>query len=258
MTSPVQLAHPLVSVVTVCFNSEKTLRRTVDSVLGQTYPNLEYLVIDGGSTDGTLAILRSYGERLSFISEPDRGMYDAMNKGIRRARGKWIHLVNSDDWYATPEALALAVPHLADDRTTYFDLVRVYPDRAPVLQSRTVARWMLYVAAFLPHPTLIVGREQYELVGLYDPDLRIASDHDLILRMIRRFPPKHVPMVLSMMDQTGVSARALGVTLDEFAQVTIRHGLPAAIARTIQWFKSCWWGLRTFARSAAAKTLPSR
>ena len=180
--------------MTVCFNAEKTIRRTIDSVLAQTYPNLEYLVVDGGSTDGTLAILRSYEGRLSFTSEPDRGMYDAMNKGIRRARGKWIHLVNADDWYATPDALALAVPQLAEDRTNYFDLVRVYPDREPVLQSRTVSRWMLYIAAFLPHPTLIVSREQYERIGLYDPELRIASDHDLILRMIRYFPPKHSPI----------------------------------------------------------------
>ncbi len=239
--------RPLVSVVTVCFNAEKTIRRTIDSVLAQTYPNLEYLVVDGDSTDGTLAILRSYEGRLSFSSEPDRGMYDAMNKGIRRVRGKWIHLVNADDWYATPDALARAVPQLSEDRTNYFDLVRVYPDREPVLQSRTVARWMLYIAAFLPHPTLIVSREQYERVGLYDPELRIASDHDLILRMIRYFPPKHMPMVLSMMDQSGVSARALSTSLEEFTQVTIRHGVPAAIARTIQWLKSYWWGLRTSA-----------
>jgi glycosyltransferase involved in cell wall biosynthesis len=239
--------HPLVSVVTVCLNAEKTIRRTIDSVLAQTYPNLEYLVVDGGSTDRTLDILRSYEGRLSFTSEPDRGMYDAMNKGIRRVRGKWIHLVNADDWYATPDALALAVPQLTEDRTNYFDLVRVYPDREPVLQSRTVARWMLYIAAFLPHPTLIVSREQYERVGLYDPELRIASDHDLILRMIRNFPPKHIPMVLSNMDQTGVSARALSTSLEEFTQVTIRHGVPAAIARTIQWLKSYWWGLRTSA-----------
>ena len=214
---------------------------------GQTYPNIEYLVVDGASTDGTLAILRSYGERISFTSEPDRGMYDAMNKGIRRARGKWIHLVNADDWYAIPDALARAVPQLDKDRTNYFDLVRVYPDREPVLQSRDVSRWMLYIAAFLPHPTLIVAREQYERVGLYDAELRIASDHDLILRMIRHYPPRHIPIVLSNMDQTGVSARALSTSLEEFTQVTIRHGVPSAIARTIQWLKSYWWRLRASA-----------
>ena len=241
MTKAPTSAQPLVSVVTACFNAETTIRRTIDSVLGQTYPNIEYLVVDGASTDGTLAILRSYGDRISFTSEPDRGMYDAMNKGIRRARGKSIHLINADDWYASPDALALAVPHLESGRTTYFDLFRVYPDRDPVLQSRTVARWMLYVSAFLPHPSLIVGRDQYDEVGFYDPNLRIASDHDLILRLSRRLPPKHVPLVLSMMDQTGISARALSTSLNEFTEVTIRHGMPTVAAQAIRWLKAKWW-----------------
>ena len=241
---------PLVSVITVCFNAGRTIRRTIHSVLEQTYPNIEYLVVDGGSSDATLDILREYEGRLSFTTEPDRGMYDAMNKGIRRARGKWIHIVNADDWYASPDALARTVPQLAQDRTNYCDLIRVYPHREPVLQSREVSRWMLYIAAFLPHPTLIVAREQYDRVGLYDAELRIASDHDLILRMIRYFPPKHIPIVLSNMDQTGVSARALSTSLDEFTQVTIRHGVPTAVARAIKWLKSHWWGLRTSPRNA--------
>ena len=112
---------PLVSVITVCFNAGKTIRRTIHSVLEQTYPNIEYLVVDGGSSDATLDILREHEGRLSFTTEPDRGMYDAMNKGIRRARGKWIHIVNADDWYASPDALARTVPQLAPDRTNYCD-----------------------------------------------------------------------------------------------------------------------------------------
>lgn len=235
---------PLITVVTVCLNAEKTLQRTVDSVLSQTYANLEYLVVDGGSTDGTLALLHGYGERLRFISEPDRGMYDAMNKGIRLARGEWIHLLNSDDWYASPDALAKATPHLDARSTTYFDLVRSYPDRTEILQSRTVAPWMLHIAAFLPHPSLIVARAQYDQIGLYDPDLKIAADHDLILRMIRHFPPKHVPIVLTKMDQTGISARALSTSLEEFTQVSIRHGMPRPAAHLIQWMKTVWWRWR--------------
>ena len=237
-------AQPLVSVVTVCLNADKTIRWTIDSVLTQTYPNLEYLVVDGGSTDGTLAVLRSYEGRLSFTSEPDRGMYDAMNKGIRRARGKWIHLLNADDWYAAPDALARAVPHLADDRTNYFDLMRVYPHGGEVLQSRDVPRWSLYVSAFLPHPSLIVARTQYDKVGYYDPHLKIASDHDMILRLVQHFPPKHVPIVLTKMDQTGVSARLLGTSLDEFAIVTRRHGVPRPLAECIRWLKLVWWKAR--------------
>jgi len=245
--APGTSAAPLVSVVTVCFNAAKTLRRTIESVLGQSYPRIEYIVVDGGSTDGSLEILKQYPDRIGWISEPDLGVYDAMNKGIRRARGEWIHLLNADDWYAANDALERAVPHLEEDRTTYFDLVRAYADGRRLLQSREVRPWMLYVSAFLPHPSLIVARSQYDAVGLYDTSLRIAGDHDLILRLVQRFPPKHVPLALTVMDQAGISARQLDVTLDEFAIVTRRHGLPAPLALGVRRLKSIWWKARAHA-----------
>lgn len=240
-------AAPLISVVTVCFNAAKTLQRTIESVLGQGYPHIEYHVVDGGSTDGTLDILERYADRITSTSEPDLGMYDAMNKGIRCARGEWIHLLNADDWYAADDALERAVPHLDAQRTTYFDLVRAYPDGHRVLQSRAVRPWMLYISAFLPHPSLVVARSQYDAVGLYDTALSIAGDHDLILRLVQRFPPKHVPVPLTIMDQTGISARQLDVTLDEFAIVTRRHGLPAPVAQGVRRLKSLWWKARAHA-----------
>lgn len=236
---------PTVSVVTVSFNAARTIRRTIDSVLAQTHPILEYLVIDGGSTDGTLDILRSYGDRLRFVSEPDRGMYEAMNKGVTRSRGQWIHLLNADDWYVADDALARAVPHLDPNRTTYFDLFRAYPDGRRILQSRDVRPYMLYISAFLPHPSLIVARSQYDAVGLYDPELRIASDHDLILRLVRKFPPRHVRLPLTVMDQTGISARSLDTSLNEFSIVTRRHGLPAALVEAIRVLKVAWWKTRS-------------
>lgn len=238
---------PHISVVTVCLNAAMTIERTIDSVLAQTYPKLDYLILDGGSTDGTLDILGRYGNRITFVSEPDRGMYDAMNKGIQRARGSWIHLLNADDWYVSADAISRAVPHLDPARTTYFDLIRSYPDGSEILQSRTVSPWMLHVSAFLPHPSLIVSKEQYERVGLYDPTLKIASDHDLILRLVRRYPPKHVPIVLTKMDQGGISARALSTSLEEFTLVSMRHGMPAVAARGLQLLKSAWWRWRAHA-----------
>jgi glycosyltransferase involved in cell wall biosynthesis len=238
---------PLVSVVTVCFNAAGTLRRTIESVLGQSYPHIEYIVVDGGSTDGSVEILKQFPDRFNWTSGPDLGMYDAMNKGIRRARGAWIHILNADDWYVEKDALQRAIPHLDERFTTYFDLLRAYSDGRLVLQSRDVRPWMLYVSAFLPHPSLIVARSQYDSVGLYDPSLRIASDHDLILRLVQRFPPKHVPLPLTVMDQGGISARRLDVTLDEFAIVTQRHGLPSPLARGIRRLKSFWWKARAHA-----------
>jgi glycosyltransferase involved in cell wall biosynthesis len=240
-------AAPLVSVITVCLNAARTLERTIKSVLAQSYRNMEYVIVDGGSSDDTLGILRRYGSRVRWSSEPDGGMYDAMNKGIRKTCGEWIHLLNADDWYAAPDALERAVAHLDPTRTTYFDLVRVYPDGRRILQSRTVRNWMLYISAFLPHPSLIVSRAQYDAVGLYDPSLKIASDHDLILRLVRRFPPKHVPMVLTCMEQGGMSARMLDLSLDEFTEVTVRHGVPRALAAGIWAAKRVWWKVRAHA-----------
>lgn len=238
------MTTPDISVVTVCFNAAATIRRTIDSVLGQTGPSVEYLVVDGGSTDGTIEILQSYGTQLSYLSEPDAGIYDAMNKGVSRARGRWIHLLNADDWYAAPDALARAVPHLDPDRTTYFDLLRVYADGTTLLQSRDVKRWMLYVSAFLPHPSLIVSREQYENVGRFDPNLRIAADHDFILRLTKQYPPKHVPITLTHMAQEGLSARHLDVSMKEFATVVQRHGLPAPFVRLLTALRTVWWRAR--------------
>ncbi|MBZ8134255.1 glycosyltransferase family 2 protein [Afifella sp. IM 167] len=242
------MSGPKLSVVTVCYNAEKTLRRTIDSVLAQSFGDFEYLVVDGGSSDGTLAILESYGSRLSFFSEPDKGIYDAMNKGVVRARGEWIHLLNADDWYVAPDVLERAVPHLDPQRTNYFDLIRVYADGSTVLQSRTVKPWMLYISAFLPHPGLIVSRQQYRSLGAFDDTLKIAADHDFILRMVKRYPVKHVPIPLTCMDQGGFSATDLAGSLDEFALVTKRHGLPSAAAEGLRLSRRLWWKARTGAR----------
>jgi len=239
------MTRPAVTVVTVTYNAAKTIARTIDSVLAQTYDNVEYLVIDGGSTDETLDILKSYGTRVSWLSEPDRGIYDAMNKGIGRAKGEWIHLLNGDDWYVAPDVLEKAVPHLDPTRTTYFDMIRVGADGSTVLQNRNVRPWMLFVSAFLPHPALIVARSQYDAVGLYDLRYKIAADHDVILRLVRKFPPKHVPFVLTNMDQTGMSARLLSTSLEEFTVVTKRNGLPGPLADGLRNLKRIWWGIGT-------------
>jgi glycosyltransferase involved in cell wall biosynthesis len=239
--------QPLVSVVTVCLNAKTTLARTIDSVLRQTYSNREHIIVDGGSNDGTLDLLQQYGHQITWISEPDSGLYSAMNKGIQLARGQWIHLLNADDYYASDDALAHGMPHIELSRTNYFDIMRRRSDGVQTLQNWTVSRWMLYISAFLPHPGLIVSRDQYDAVGLYDTNLRIAADHDLILRLVRRFPPKHIPVTLAIMDQTGLSARSLDLSLAEFATVTCRHGLPAPVAEGIRLLKVMWWKVRAHA-----------
>lgn len=94
-----------ISIITICYNSSKTIERTILSVLGQTYQNYEYIVIDGGSTDGTVDILRKYSRKINWISEPDNGIYDAMNKGIRISKGEWLNFMNAGDRFASNDVL---------------------------------------------------------------------------------------------------------------------------------------------------------
>jgi len=238
--------NPLISVVTVCFNSARTIERTIASVGEQTHPNVEHIVIDGASTDGTVELLRRHrGTIAHWVSETDSGIYDAMNKGIKRSRGTWIHLLNADDYYPEPDVLSAAVPMLDPERTNYFKMWRNYDDGQRELQDWDYSRWRLYVSAFLPHPALIVSRRQYEVAGLYDTRYRIAADHDMILRLTARWPGVKHDLALTVMKQGGASALHLETSLREFRSVTERHGLPRAVAAGIYQFKKRWWKMET-------------
>jgi glycosyltransferase involved in cell wall biosynthesis len=235
---------PKISVITVCCNSAATIEHTLQSVLSQTYPNIEYIIIDGGSTDGTLDIINRYRERIHrLISEPDRGVYDAMNKGVALATGDWVHLLNSDDHYTSDDALARAIPNLLPDRTNYFVLLREYAGVIGEACRFPYRGWKLYISAKLPHPAMIISREQYRKVGLYDTTLRIAADHDFILRMLKLYSAHFIDSPLVAMDQGGLSGRNLALTYREFMMVTIRHGMPGILAWGIYWLKRLRWGV---------------
>jgi glycosyltransferase involved in cell wall biosynthesis len=233
---------PKISVITVCYNSAQTIRRTLESVVGQTYQNVEYIIVDGGSSDETLAIVDDYGHAISkIISEPDKGVYDAMNKGIGVSTGDWIHILNSDDYYAAPGVLQTAVKTLDPNRTNYFSMWREFADASRYLQDWNYSRWRLLVSAFLPHPALIVSRMQYDAVGIYDTSYRIAADHDMILRLTDKWPGLKHEMPLTVMLQGGLSEVNMGASLLEFRTVTERHGLPKFAGACLLALKRIWW-----------------
>jgi glycosyltransferase involved in cell wall biosynthesis len=233
---------PTISVVTVCYNSAKTIRKTLESVTGQTYRNIEYIVVDGGSTDGTLAIIDEYRHAIAkFISEPDSGVYDAMNKGVGMATGDWVHILNSDDFYAAPDALEAAVPVLDPHRTNYFLMWREFADRSRDLQAWDYSRWRLFVSAFLPHPALIVSRKQYDTIGVYNTRYRIAADHDMILRLTGKWAGVKHNMPLTVMLQGGLSEVSMAESLVEFRRVTETHGLPKIAGACVLALKRLWW-----------------
>lgn len=192
---------PTITVITPSFNQARFIGETIDSVLGQDYPHLEYIVIDGGSTDGTQEILRRYGDRLRWVSEPDRGQGDAVNKGVALAHGEIIGWLNSDDTYA-PGALGKIARTFASSD----DLAVVYGDADHVLEDGTLygpyptGAWnylRLAERCFICQPAAFVRRKSLDEVGGIDPILHFSMDYDLWIRMGRRHRFAYLPEVLA-------------------------------------------------------------
>jgi glycosyltransferase involved in cell wall biosynthesis len=184
-----------VSIITVCFNSEKTIEDTIKSVLNQTYIDIEYIIIDGGSHDSTINVIKSFesqfNKRLIWISERDNGLYDAMNKGIKLATGEVIALLNSDDLLCDEQALEKVV----DVFTHNPKLDSVHADLYYVAQNDTnkiVRKWRtgkqrLFKRGWHPaHPTLYIKKRVYEKYGLFNLDFKLASDFELMLRFFEK------------------------------------------------------------------------
>ena len=197
-----------ISIVTVSYNSEKTIRDTILSVLSQTYPDVEYILVDGASTDGTLKVIDEYREKISqVISEPDKGIYDAMNKGIRRATGDFVGILNSDDFLAAPdiiEGLAAFLQEHPDLDCSYADVVYVRRD-APdkilrLYSSKNFSPRRVRIGLMIPHAGFYAKRELFEKFGYYKLDYRVAADFELMARFMKngavlgRFPRTMVKM----------------------------------------------------------------
>lgn len=175
-----------VSIITVCLNSAATLEQTINSVLSQTYTNIEYIIIDGGSTDGTIDIIKKYESQIScWISEPDRGLYDAMNKGIERATGDIIGIINSDDWYelsTVEKVLACFCSTNADlvhgNRSEFSDADNTTYLRTPELREN----YIFFTCAYL-HPTVFVKSEIYKKYGAFNCKYKVCADYEFLLRL---------------------------------------------------------------------------
>lgn len=182
-------ARPLLSIVTVCYNSVKTIERTFKSILKQQYFDYEYIVVDGGSKDGTVELIKNYeplfNGRMKWNSEPDKGIYDAFNKGIDRACGKYVWIVNSDD-YLQPNALQSIEKIIGDNNPDIISgIVRLVRDGQvlnrwsynSISSEREYQKKRLGIA----HPATIVKKAAYEKWGYYDPNFYIAGDMDWFL-----------------------------------------------------------------------------
>lgn len=180
-----------ISIITATYNSGLTLRDTIHSVLSQSYSNIEYIIVDGGSKDNTLEIINEYKDKITkVISEPDKGIYDAMNKGINIATGDVVGILNSDDFFTSSNVVENIVKAFesSDIDAVFGDIHFVKPDNLnkPVRHySSSIFKPALFRFGFMPaHPSFYVKRACYEKYGLYDLNYRIASDYDLLIRFL--------------------------------------------------------------------------
>lgn len=231
-----------ITVITVSFDAAETIGDALRSVAGQSWPYVEHIVIDGASRDQTLKVIEANAARVArVVSEPDKGIYDAMNKGMQLATGDVIGFLNADDVYASPDALrdiATALQEHPDCDAAYGDLVyvdRLRPEKVfrvwksdPFDPSSLRNGWMP------PHPTLYVRRSVLQAVGGFDIGLGIAADYELMVRLFKR-PSRsyiYVPRTLVSMRTGGASNRSLNALLRKSREdltVMRRHGLGGVV-----------------------------
>lgn len=205
-----------ISIITICFNAETTIARCIRSVLEQKYRQVEYIVIDGASTDGTWAVINSFDTGIARkISEPDTGLYDAINKGIKMASGDVVGLIHGDDWLADANVLADVAEAFEKDEA----LDAVYGDLDFYhAKGRLVRKWRSaeynrknFARGWMPaHPTFYVKKKYFEQHGFYDRAFGSAADYELMLRFLytNRLKARFIPDVLVHMQTGGISNRS--------------------------------------------------
>lgn len=208
-----------VSLITVSFNSEKTIRDTIESVLSQNYKFIEYIVIDGGSTDSTLDIINDYKEKIQVVvSESDSGIYDAMNKGVMLSSGDVIGVINSDDFYPDSNVISTVVKVFKEDDNSELvlggiDFVKNTDLNNSVRRysSKYFMPWMMRFGIMPPHPAAFIKKTAYDRIGKYKLNYKIAADFDLLLRLLKvdKSPYAKLDRVCVRMRLGGVSTEGL-------------------------------------------------
>ena len=196
--------QPLVSIITIVFNGEKHLQQTIESVLGQSYSNIEYIIIDGESKDNSVSIIKKYSTHLAYwTSEPDTGISDAFNKGIKKAKGQIIGIINADDWYE-PNALQQVVDVIKESDIVYGDLRLIKDEKTDFILKGT--HNLLNTVMTLNHPTVFIKKSVYEKYGLFNENLKCAMDYELMLRFkLSNCKFKYIPATLANMRWEGTS-----------------------------------------------------
>ncbi len=223
-----------ISIITVTYNSAAYLETAIESVLSQDYAAVEYIIIDGGSTDGTVDIIKRYADRLAYwVSEPDEGIYDAMNKGIKRATGDIIGMINSDDYYFPGAFAAVARAFQGRNLNEYIfwgDVEYEHLGRVRGWRPENLTR-----GAFAPHPSMFCPKAVYERVGLYDCSFKLLGDYDFMYRAVHKYAikPLYLPELIAFFREGGLADSNIIACLKDELRVKIRYGQPRISASAI-------------------------
>jgi glycosyltransferase involved in cell wall biosynthesis len=201
---------PRLSVITINLNNAAGLTKTIDSVINQSFTDVEYIIIDGGSTDGSLDIINKYSQKLSYwISEKDTGIYNAMNKGIRKARGHYLMFLNSGDWLLNPGVLEEAFKSSGNADILYGNTINYNGAKGEYKEVRfpEILTFDYFLTSSIPHPSSLIKRELFEKYGLYNENFRIVSDWEFFVLTIIKYNVTyfHLELPVSVFDTNGIS-----------------------------------------------------
>ena len=214
ISNTIENKKPVVSIITACLNAENTIEQTILSVINQTYPNIEYIIIDGGSTDGTLDIIKKYEDRIAkWISEPDSGVYDGMNKGIIHSTGDILCFLNSGDLLYDKDTINNVVDRFSDNNVYgVYGNVEVLNDFRKdklIRGCKVTPNKLLY--RHICHQALFVRRFLFDEIGMYSTSFKLASDHEFIIKSIKKYPDKfvYVDEVFAIYRDGGMSCKMM-------------------------------------------------
>ena len=214
-----------ITIITVCYNSEKTIKNTLESIESQTFKKIEHIIVDGKSTDNTLSIIKEYSSKRKIISEHDKGIYDAMNKGIKLAEGDIIGFLNSDDFYANNDILSKVANIFKNNASLdacYADLI--YTDQNDLFKNIRYWKSSKFIPGLFskgwcpPHPTFFVRSSVYKQFGIFNLNYRIASDIELMMRFIEvhKINIRYIP-------ELWIKMRMGGITNNSFKNIFIQN-----------------------------------
>jgi glycosyltransferase involved in cell wall biosynthesis len=249
-----------ISVITINYNNLAGLQKTVASVIAQTYRNFEYIIIDGGSTDGSKSLIEKNADKISYwVSEKDKGIYNAMNKGILKAKGEYCLFLNSGDWFVNPDVLENVFTSDPQESIVYGNILKVYSphkietDKEPQRSTLTLADMFF---STLNHPASFIKRSLFDKFGLYNEEYKIVSDWAFFLNVIgiHNVPVKYVDIDITCYDMSGISSSDSELAAKE-RETELKKTLPERVYVDYQQMAEYRWKVRTYDRIVKQKPL---